>query len=128
MRRLGEPMRLLVCGGRDFEDWTWLRQTLDRYAGDATVLICGMATGADLLALQWARQRGIEVLEFVPDWKRYGPSAGPIRNLAMLTEGKPDFVVAFPGGRGTRNMLQLAENAGIPRLLMRPKGGFGPPV
>jgi UDP-N-acetylmuramoylalanine-D-glutamate ligase len=31
----------------------------------------------------------------------------------MLNEGKPDLVVAFPGGAGTENMVSLATKAGI---------------
>ena len=31
----------------------------------------------------------------------------------MLEEGKPDLVVAFPGGRGTENMKKLAREAGV---------------
>jgi ABC-type Fe3+-hydroxamate transport system substrate-binding protein len=43
---------------------------------------------------------------------KYGPSAGPIRNGRML-EYKPDLVIAFPGGRGTANMVKQARKAGI---------------
>jgi hypothetical protein len=32
----------------------------------------------------------------------------------MLDEGKPDLVLAFPGGRGTRNMVGQAKRAGVP--------------
>ena len=31
----------------------------------------------------------------------------------MLDDGKPDMVVAFPGGRGTEDMMRRARNAGI---------------
>jgi hypothetical protein len=31
----------------------------------------------------------------------------------MLMEGKPDLVVAFPGGRGTANMIEQARKAGV---------------
>ena len=32
----------------------------------------------------------------------------------MIVEGTPDLVIAFPGGRGTENMIKQAEAAGIP--------------
>lgn len=44
--------------------------------------------------------------------------AGPIRNRRMLEQGKPDLVVAFPGGAGTANMVRLTEAAALP--LLRP--------
>jgi predicted Rossmann-fold nucleotide-binding protein len=36
-----------------------------------------------------------------------------VRNRQMLTEGRPDLVVAFPGGKGTANMVALARKAGV---------------
>jgi len=32
----------------------------------------------------------------------------------MLTQGKPDLVVAFPGSKGTENMIRQAQTAGVP--------------
>ena len=42
----------------------------------------------------------------------------------MLDHGKPDIVVAFPGGRGTADMVKRAEDAGV-RVIRVPseKGG-----
>jgi UDP-N-acetylmuramoylalanine-D-glutamate ligase len=37
-----------------------------------------------------------------------------MRNKWMLTDGKPDLVIAFPGGRGTASMVNLARAAGVP--------------
>jgi hypothetical protein len=31
----------------------------------------------------------------------------------MLDEGKPDLVLAFPGGRGTANMMRQARERGV---------------
>lgn len=31
----------------------------------------------------------------------------------MLDEGKPHLVVAFPGGRGTADMIDRARSAGV---------------
>jgi hypothetical protein len=36
------------------------------------------------------------------EWDELGKKAGPLRNQRMLDEGKPDLVVAFPGGGGTK--------------------------
>jgi hypothetical protein len=45
--------------------------------------------------------------------KAWAGKAGPIRKQQMLDEGKPDLVVAFPGGRGTAHMVRIARAAGI---------------
>lgn len=108
-------MRLLICGGRDYDDHEALFDTLDNYHAvkPITVLIHGAARGADRLAQAWADDRGVCCLQYPANWNRDGKSAGPIRNRLMLTDGKPDFVIAFPGGRGTADMVKQAKAAGI---------------
>lgn len=107
--------RVLVCGGRDYDDATWLTQVLDE--GHAklkfTALIEGGAKGADAWAALWARGRGVPVVTFKADWGAHGRAAGPLRNEKMLNEGRPDLVVAFPGGRGTADMVARAKRAGV---------------
>ena len=56
---------------------------------------------------------GLPCAVYRADWEGLGRKAGPIRNQQMLDEGKPDLVVAFPGGRGTANMMRIAREAGI---------------
>ena len=77
-------------------------------------VIHGCAPGADNQAMIWADMMpDIKQAPFPADWRTYGRSAGPIRNKRMIVEGKPDLVVAFPGGRGTANMVKQSLNAGI---------------
>jgi len=35
-----------------------------------------------------------------------------MRNAFMLQKEQPEYVVAFPGGRGTQNAIQFAEKMG----------------
>lgn len=109
-------MRVLVCGGRDYADFDAVRITLDelRVSKGVTVVIHGGASGADTLAGEWAALRGIPVEVFRADWKANGRAAGPIRNAKMLREGKPDWCIAFPGGRGTADMAYRCRQAGVP--------------
>lgn len=108
-------IRVLVCGGRDFDDaltlGSWLGG-IHKQRGIA-VLIEGGARGADYMARKFAEWASIPVETYPADWQQHGKAAGPIRNRAMLTEGKPDLVVAFPGGRGTANMIEQARKAGV---------------
>lgn len=39
--------------------------------------------------------------------------AGYIRNAQMLSEGQPNIVIAFPGGKGTEMMVSLAKKKGV---------------
>ena len=116
-------MRVLVCGGRDFNDvltlGSWLGG-IHKNNGPITLLIEGGARGADYMAKKFAEWQGIPVKTFSADWNRHGRAAGLIRNKRMLDEGKPDLVVAFEGGRGTANMVEQAKAAGV-RVLMATK-------
>lgn len=112
-------MRLLVCGGRDFSNTEWAYSILDELhrKNNIDVIIEGDARGADRIAGYWAQRNRIDNLKFPADWNKYGKSAGSIRNTKMLKEGKPDLVLAFPGGRGTANMIGQAQRAGVPVLI-----------
>lgn len=82
------------------------------------VLIHGAARGADQLAGEWAKSRGVSLDVYPADWDKHGRSAGPIRNGRMLVDGKPDMVIAFPGGKGTADMVRQARRAGIATVLI----------
>ncbi|MEM9422481.1 MAG: SLOG family protein [Pseudomonadota bacterium] len=109
-------MRAIVCGGREFDDADLMDLTLKELG--VTFVIEGGARGADTLAWRWARHnlgKGSEYsVQFEARWDRDGRAAGPIRNQRMIDEGQPDAVVAFPGGRGTADMVRRAKRAGLP--------------
>lgn len=112
-------MRVLICGGRDYNDYRSMGIVLEdviRGWGTITTVIHGGARGADALAGQWAREHNIPSVVFPAEWEKHGRAAGPIRNEEMLREGDPDLVVAFPGGRGTADMVRRSRNAGKPVL------------
>lgn len=112
-------MRVLVCGGRDYTLTDQLEYELNNVTNPvhggkwSFTLITGMAQGADTLAYQWAQKHGVPTMCFPADWDRYGRRAGYIRNKQMLDEGKPDLVIAFPGGKGTKMMIELARKANV---------------
>lgn len=111
--------RILVCGGRAYNNAEGLRRSLDCYAVEHAdlELICGFDPdgdrfqGADQLAFEWAIDRGIPAFPFPAPWKKHGRGAGPMRNSRMLRYGRPHIVIAFPGGAGTADMLAKAARA-----------------
>lgn len=109
-------MKVLVCGGRTFDDKDAVFTALDELDQECSIteIIQGEARGADQLSALWASCNGVVCRSFPADWSNLGLSAGPIRNRQMLIEGNPDIVVAFPGGKGTANMVAQAERAGVP--------------
>lgn len=108
-------MKWLVCGGRDFGDFSFLDKTLTLlmlFRGRPDLIIEGGAGGADYLARMWAQGDAIPVHTERADWQRFGKRAGPKRNRAMLRL-KPDLVIAFAGNEGTADMVAIARHAGI---------------
>lgn len=125
-------MRVLVCGGRDFADknlneYRFVHLVLnilcdlasneynpfDNWLPTDIVIIEGGARGADRAASDYAVVNFCQHLQFPADWATHGKRAGYIRNKQMLDEGKPDLVIAFPGGKGTAMMVDIAIKAGV---------------
>jgi hypothetical protein len=120
---------VLVTGGRDFNPGPGHYGSLASYLLPGSILIHGACpTGADYLADEFALGLGFIPVEdaakysqvmgfikrFPADWNAHGKAAGPIRNKEMLDwalqQGKPITVLAFPGGRGTKSMVDLASS------------------
>lgn len=108
-------IRVLVCGGRNYNDRAAVYRELDdlERSHGITLVMHGGAPGADDLAESWAISRCVPHRWFTAEWTRLGKAAGPARNARMLAEGKPDVVLAFPGGKGTADMVRRAESAGV---------------
>lgn len=108
-------MKIIVCGGRDYADkehvWRVLSD-LDDVEG-ITSIAHGGATGADSEAALWAKYNRKPAQAFRARWKEEGKAAGPLRNQRMLDQFQPDAVVAFPGGRGTADMVRRAIENGV---------------
>lgn len=116
--------RILVCGGRRYANRAFVYSVLDRYRKEVPIdcIIHGAAAGADTLAGEWALDRGVSVVTFPAAWEAHGRAAGAIRNGRMLREGRPDIVVAFPGGTGTADMVRRAIKGGVRVCDLRDSG------
>lgn len=139
-------MRVIVCGGRTYgvpsnsRDMTeqeraadskrasrerarvW--QTLGTMEPEITAIAHGGAEGADMCAGNWAHSAAVSCRVFRANWSLHGRAAGPLRNAQMLREFQPDAVIAFPGGRGTADMIRQARAAGV-RVIEIPHSAEG---
>lgn len=115
--------RVLVCGSRDWTERAVIERVLR--ANGPALIVHGAARGADQLAASVAHALGWPVEQHPAAWRRYGTSAGPKRNLAML-DTHPTLVIAFttiPGGTpGTRHTLTTAYHRGIAVVIVTPDG------
>jgi hypothetical protein len=130
-------MRILVCGGRDFENKGLLYETLDNiclnrglitpmdkdgnWLPDKLVIVHGAAKGADVMAGDWACVNWVAWEAYPADWAEDGIRAGVIRNQKMLDTGI-DLVVAVPtkNSRGTYDMINRAKKAGVEVMVIKP--------
>lgn len=106
-----------MCGGRYYTDRATADKVLDALAASSSLLLLATGAcpygGADELAETWAKSREVDYVGYPAKFKRDGKRAGPERNQRMLEVFRPDLVVAFPGGRGTADMVRRAESAGV---------------
>jgi YspA, cpYpsA-related SLOG family len=113
-----KPRRVIVCGGRDYNDKKHVAETLyellEVRARDDTIIVHGASRGADLLAAKCAETWGLGVEPHPALWDKHGsPAAAHIRNQAMVDAGA-QLCIAFPGGQGTADCVRRARKAGIP--------------
>jgi hypothetical protein len=115
---------VLVCGGRHYDNFKQFDAVMDflHIRNKFVRVIHGGASGADNAAHFWAGYNRIPVDVYEAHWNRHGNAAGILRNQRMLDEGKPDLVVAFPGGAGTADMVRRARRAGLPVYEVQPAG------
>lgn len=108
---------LLITGGRDFTDAAYVGRILSVVHRRCafTAIRQGTARGADQLAAEWGWDHGIAVQSYPAEWEKWGKRAGFIRNQEMIDGGvRPWACIAFPGGRGTADMVSRVQRAGIP--------------
>lgn len=108
--------KVIVAGGRDFNNYEGLSNSLDylfKNINDDIQVVCGMACGADRLGERYAKEHGYQVIYFPADWDLDGKSAGFKRNVKMAEYA--DALVAFWDGssRGTKHMIDTAKEKGL---------------
>lgn len=112
-------MKAAIVGSRTFDDYNalveFIDETIDKYnLEDVDLVVSGAAKGADALGAKFAKDNGIDLLEFPAEWKKYGKSAGFRRNVTIIENC--DICFAFWDGEshGTQHDLQLCKEMNKP--------------
>ena len=111
-------MRVIVCGGRNFQDKEFCFEKLDEIMSSLKdmKIVSGNAKGADAFGEEYALKNGLKLSVFKADWKKYSRAAGPIRNREMYHYALKDepMIIAFWDGvsKGTKNMIEVASRDG----------------
>jgi hypothetical protein len=106
-------MKIIIAGGRDFDNYLHLLEAVVKSGFDVTEVVSGGAPGADTLGELFALDLEIPLKRFPADWNRHGRAAGPIRNGEMAEYG--DALIAMWDGvsTGTANMIKQATERGL---------------
>ena len=108
-------MKVIIAGGRTFNDYEYLCKICDHMLSQQTniEIVSGTAGGADKLGERYARERGYALKQFPANWEGLGRSAGYIRNEQMAVYS--DALIAFwdNNSKGTKHMIDLGEKHGL---------------
>lgn len=109
-------IKVVVAGSREFDDYWMMKRILDgalyQYKPEEIQIVSGGADGADKLGEEYQEDHGCSLKQFIPDWDRFGDSAGHRRNLDMAHYG--DWVFCFWDGKskGTKGMIDYCNRIG----------------
>jgi len=117
-----KTIRIIIAGGRKFNDYEMLKRTMlkfirklhDHIDFHDIEIISGGARGTDQLGERFAKEFSHRLKIFQADWDLDGKRAGYIRNNVMLKYAKEAYhsvLVAFWDGKskGTKNMIDIAR-------------------
>ena len=104
--------RVIIAGCRDYNNYKEAKIYIDFCLSNIRkenniVIVSGCAGGADAIGERYAKENGLNIEKFPADWKKYGKSAGPRRNLQMAQIC--DFVICFWDGK-SRGTAHVAAN------------------
>lgn len=110
-------MKLAIIGSRSLR----IENLGDYLPENVTEIVSGGAKGVDTSARLYAREHGIPLTEFFPDYDRYGRCAPLKRNLQIIDYA--DAVLAFWDGqsRGTRFVIQACREKNVSIRIFRKK-------
>lgn len=115
-------MKIAIVGGRDFNDYEFLKKELGKFIDENKIFLCsivsGGAKGADTLAEKLAAEMGVEMIVFKPDFEKFGRGAALARNTQIVECA--DTVFAFWDGKskGTHDSIRKTEKLGKKLLII----------
>jgi hypothetical protein len=115
--------KLIVAGGRDFDDYCLLCSSLEKLLSNKTPtqieIVEGGARGADRMGRWYAKDMGLSHKRFNANWDTHGKKAGFMRNIEMAAYA--DALAAYWDGesKGTAHMIETMKKMGKPVRIIR---------
>ena len=102
-------MKVGIVGSRDITV-----SDIGKYITEVEEIVSGGARGVDRCAEEYAKENGIRITVFLPEYELYGRAAPIVRNKRIVDYS--DKIIAFWNGssRGTLSVIKYAEKAGKP--------------
>lgn len=111
--------RTIIAGSRTVRDIQLIERAISESGFRITEVVSGGQVsldietgeryGADYFGEQWAKSHMIPIRRFPADWRRYGKSAGPLRNRQMADYADQLIAVWDGVSRGTADMIEKAR-------------------
>jgi hypothetical protein len=98
-------MRVVIAGSRGITDYSVLKDAIAQSDFSITEVVSGCARGVDTLGERWAKEHGIPVKQFWPDWGRFGRAAGKYRNSEMAEYCDAGIILWDGESKGTLDMI-----------------------
>jgi predicted Rossmann fold nucleotide-binding protein DprA/Smf involved in DNA uptake len=103
-------MKLAIVGSRDITDFD-----LSPYVDDSVLcIVSGGAKGIDTIAAEFAESKGLELIEYLPDYKSFGRSAPIIRNKLIIENADKVLAIWDGKSKGTKNSIDTAKKLNKP--------------
>lgn len=107
-------MKLAIIGSRNCPPID-----IERYLdSEPDTIVSGGAKGADTYAREFALTHNLNLIEFHPDYRKYGRGAPLVRNKLIVEAC--DSLLAFWDGvsKGTKHTIDYAESLGKPMKIV----------
>lgn len=103
-------MKVAIVGSRNIDNLQLLEQIWeDLKLGYDHIIISGGAKGVDKNAKQLATKYGMDIIEYLPDWKKYGRAAGLVRNDTIIQACDMCICVWDGDSHGTKHDIELCK-------------------
>lgn len=101
-------MKLAVVGSRNLTNIA-----LNRYIKeDVEEIVSGGAVGVDRCAAEYAKNNGLKLTEFLPEYERYGRAAPIVRNKQIVDYADKVLVFWDGSSKGALSVIRYAQKIG----------------
>jgi hypothetical protein len=116
-------MKVIIAGSRGIVDYNLVKGAIEygiKHLGiTPTEVVSGGARGIDRLGERFAKEKGITIKQFIPDWDGEGKKAGILRNKDMGDYADALISIWDGQSRGTKQMIEYMKSLGKPVYIAR---------